>query len=100
MTPRYLVVVQPPKGFGRKFEFPEWDYADALRSLDRYRRRGWPACIVDHGSKYHVWEVNRHAGHDYDRKLERYFVAARSADEALMTARAEDPGYDTVQRCD
>lgn len=47
--PEYIVSVMPPYGDAEPFDIPEWDFDAAAATADRYRERGWEACVIDHG---------------------------------------------------
>ena len=53
--------------------------------------RGWKAVLVPGNARKVPWFVR-------GRGLDEIQVIARSADEAIMLARAKDPNYDEVQR--
>lgn len=51
--PEYIVSVMPPygpHGDAEPFDIPEWDFGEALDTANRYRERGWEACVIDHGT--------------------------------------------------
>lgn len=46
--PEYIVSVMPPygpHGDAEPFDIPEWDLDAATATADRYRERGWEACV-------------------------------------------------------
>lgn len=46
--PEYIVSVTPPRGRhggAEPFDIPEWDLDAAMSTADRYRGRGWGACV-------------------------------------------------------
>lgn len=46
--PEYIVSVMPPYGpYGdaEPFDIPEWDLDAAVATANRYRERGWGACV-------------------------------------------------------
>lgn len=44
--PEYIVFVMPPEGEDAEpFDIPEWGYIEAIATAERYRARGWKACI-------------------------------------------------------
>lgn len=88
---KWFIVVQPPADYGEPFDIPEWSYKLAYDTHCRYKARGWKAVLVPCGAKKVPWFV-RGSG------LDEIQVIARSADEAIMLARAKDPNYDEVQR--
>lgn len=89
--PEYIVFVMPPSDEDAEpFDIPEWGYIEAIATAERYRAHGWKACIIDYGERTKVWSV---AG----VYLPTRSVSARSADEALIRARAVNAGYDRVQ---
>lgn len=91
MEPKYMVFVMPPKGVDvEQFDIPEWGYDCACATARRYRDRGWKACVIDHGERF---RVRLATGID----LPKLTVLARSADEAIMRARAIHEGYDGIQ---
>ena len=86
--PEYIVFVMPPYGpydGTEPFDIPEWDFDAAMATANRYRERGWEACIVDHGTPFAPWRAGRPDGPDIR-------VMARTRDEACIRARAI--GYD------
>lgn len=91
MEPRYIVFVMPPKGVDAKpFDIPELEYDFACATARRYRNRGWKACVIDYGEHFGVWLTT-------DMSLPKLTVLARSADEAIMRARAIHEGYNGIQ---
>lgn len=86
--PEYIVFVMPPYGArdgAEPFDIPEWDFEAALATANRYRERGWEACVIDHGTPAAQWRAGRPDGPDIR-------VTARTCDEACIRARAF--GYD------
>lgn len=86
--PEYIVFVTPPYGpydDAGSFDIPEWDLDAALATADRYRGRGWEACIIDYGAPFVPWHAGRPDGPDI-------YIMARTCDEACIRARAA--GYD------
>lgn len=82
--PEYIVFVMPPCGpheGAEPFDIPEWDFDAAMATADRYRARGWEACIVDHGTPFAPWRARRLDGPDIR-------VMARTRDEARIRACA------------
>ena len=79
--PEYIVFVMPPHGGAEPFDIPEWDFGAALATADRYRGRGWEACVIDYGAPSAPWRAERPDGADVR-------VTARTRDEALIRARA------------
>ena len=91
MEPKYIVFVMPPKGVDAEpFDIPEWGYDYACATARRYRDRGWKACVIDYGEHFGVWLAT-------GTSLPKLTVIARSADEAIMRARAIHEGYDGIQ---
>ena len=88
---KWFIVVQPPANYGEPFDIPEWSYRFGCDTCRRYRMRGWNAVLVPGDAKKAPWFVR-------GRGLDEIRVIARSADEAIMRARAKDPNYDEVQR--
>lgn len=88
---KWFIVVQPPANYGEPFDIPECSYTHACQTARRYRQRGWKAILVPGSARKVPWFV-RGIG------LDEVQVIARSADEAIMLARAKDPNYDEVQR--
>lgn len=43
--PEYIVFVMPPYGGAGPFGIPEWDLGAATATANRYRERGWGACV-------------------------------------------------------
>lgn len=44
--PEYIVSVMPPTGGeAEPFDIPEWEFDAAMATANRYRERGWDACI-------------------------------------------------------
>lgn len=51
--PEYIVHVMPPMDEDAEpFDIPEWEPDAAMATANRYRERGWKACIVDHGTPF------------------------------------------------
>lgn len=91
MEPKYTVFVMPPKGVdAASFDIPEWGYDYAVATARRYRDRGWKACIIDYGEHFRAWLAT-------GMSLPELTVLARTADEAIILARAVHEGYDGVQ---
>lgn len=88
---KWFIVVQPPANYGEPFDIPEWSYRLAYDTHNRYKARGWDAVLVPGDAEESPWYVR-------GRGLDELQVMARSADEAIMLARAKDPNYDEVQR--
>lgn len=45
--PEYIVFVVPPKDVDAEpFEIPEWEFDAAMATAERYRERGWKACVI------------------------------------------------------
>ena len=88
---KWFIVVQPPANYGEPFDIPEWSYELAYDTHDRYKARGWKALIVPANARKVPWFVR-------GRGVDEIQVDARSADEAIMLARAKDPNYDEVQK--
>lgn len=88
---KWFIVVRPPANYGEPFDIPEWSYRLGCDTCRRYRMRGWNAVLVQGDAKKVPWFVR-------GRGLDEVQVIARSADEALMLARAKDPNYDEMQR--
>lgn len=84
--PEYIVFVMPPSdGDAEPFDIPEWGHGDAVATAERYRERGWKACIIDFGTPFVPWRAGRLDGPDIR-------VMARTCDEACIRVRAI--GYD------
>ena len=52
--PEYIVfVMRPygPHGDAGPFDIPEWDLGAATATANRYRERGWEACVIDCGTR-------------------------------------------------
>ena len=65
--PEYIVFVMPPYGphmDAEPFDIPEWDLDAAMATANRYRERGWEACIVDYGTPFVPWRAGRLDGPD------------------------------------
>lgn len=91
MEPRYIIFVMPPKGVDAEpFDIPECRYDFACATARRYRYRGWKACVIDYGEHFREWLAT-------GTSLPKLTVIARSADEAIMHARAIHEGYDGIQ---
>lgn len=44
--PEYIVSVMPPSDGGTEpFDIPEWEFDAAMATAERYRERGWEACV-------------------------------------------------------
>lgn len=51
--PEYIVFVMPPSGENAEpFDIPEWEFSAAMATANRYRARGWKACVVDYGMPF------------------------------------------------
>lgn len=80
--PEYIVFVMPPcGGDAEPFDIPEWEFDAAMSTADRYRERGWEACIIDYGTPAVPWRARRLDGPDIR-------VMARTRDEASIRACA------------
>lgn len=82
--PEYIVFVMPPYGpyeDAEPFDIPEWDLDAAMATANRYRERGWEACIIDHGTPFAPWRAGRLDGPDIR-------AMARTCDGACVRARA------------
>lgn len=88
---KWFIVVQPPVNYGGPFDIPEWSYKLGCDTRRRYEMRGWRAVLVQGDAKKASWSVR-------GRGLDEAQVIARSADEAIMLARAKDLNYDEAQR--
>ena len=88
---KWFIVGRPPANYGEPFDIPEWSYRLGCDTCRRYRMRGWNAVLVPGDAEKVPWFVR-------GRGLDEVRVVARSADEAIMLARAKDPGYDEAQR--
>ena len=88
---KWFIVVQPPANCGEPFDTPEWSYKLGYDTCHRYKMRGWDAVLVPGDARKVSWFVR-------GRGLDEVQVIARSADEAIMLARAKDPDYDEAQR--
>lgn len=65
--PEYIVSVMPPYGpYGgaEPFDIPEWDLDAAAATANRYRERGWGACVIGHGTPLAPWRAGRPDGPD------------------------------------
>ena len=94
--PEYIVFVMPPYGpYGdaEPFDIPEWDFDAAMATANRYRERGWEACIIDHGTPFAPWRAGRPDGPDIR-------AMARTRDEACIRARAVGCDRTGFQRMD
>lgn len=84
--PEYIVFVMPPSdGDAEPFDIPEREFDAAMATANRYRERGWKACVIDYGTPFAPWRAGRLDGPDIR-------VMARTCDEACIRARAV--GYD------
>lgn len=84
--PEYIVFVTPPSDEDAEpFDIPEWEFDAAMATAERYRERGWEACVIDYGAQFVPWRAWRLDGPDIH-------VMARTRDEACIRARAA--GYD------
>ena len=80
--PEYIVFVMPPSdGDAEPFDIPEWGFDAAMATANRYRERGWKACIIDYGTPFVPWRAGRPDGPDIR-------VMARTCDEVCIRARA------------
>lgn len=44
--PEYIVFVMPPSDEDAEpFDIPEWEFDTAMATAERYRERGWKACV-------------------------------------------------------
>lgn len=62
--PEYIVFVMPPSDEDTEpFDIPEWEFDAAMATAERYRERGWKACIIDYGTPFVPWRARatRHA---------------------------------------
>lgn len=92
--PEYIVFVMPPEDEDAEpFDIPEWSYDDAAETANRYRERGWKACIIDYGTPFVPWRARRLDGPDI-------CVMARTCDEAVIKARIISYDYTSFQRMD
>lgn len=91
--PEYIVSVMPPYDGAEPFDIPEWDFGDAMATANRYRERGWEACIIDYGTPFAPWRAGRLDGPDIR-------VMARTCDEACIRARAVSHDCNSFQRED
>lgn len=92
--PEYIVFVMPPygpHGDAEPFDIPEWDFDAAMATVDRYRERGWGACIIDYGTPAVPWRAGRPDGPDIR-------VMARTCHEACIRARAVSHDCTSFQR--
>lgn len=94
--PEYIVFVMPPYGpheDAEPFDIPEWDFDAAMATANRYRERGWHACIIDYGTPFVPWRAGRPDGPDIR-------VIARTRDEACIRARSISHDCTSFQRMD
>lgn len=94
--PEYIVFVMPPYEpyeDAEPFDIPEWDFDEAMATANRYRERGWEACIIDYGTPFVPWRAGRLDGPDIR-------VMARTRDEACIRARAISYDRTSFQRMD
>lgn len=91
--PEYIVFVMPPYDDAEPFEIPEWDFEVAMAIVDRYRERGWGACVIDYGTPFAPWRAGRLDGPDIH-------VMARTCDEAYIRTRAIGYHCTRFQRMD
>ena len=94
--PEYIVFVMPPYGRydgAEPFDIPEWGFDEAIATANRYRARGWEACIIDYGTPSVPWRAGSLDGPDIG-------VMARTCDEARIRARAIGYGCTSFQRMD
>lgn len=91
--PEYIVFVMPPYEDAEPFDIPEWGYIEAIATAQRYRERGWKACVIVYGTPFVPWRAGCLDGPDIH-------IMARTCDEACIRARAI--GYDctSFQRMD
>lgn len=89
--PEYIVFVMPPNGEDAEpFDVQEWEFSAAMATANRYRTRGWKACIVDYGMPFLSWRVTRPNGSTVS-------VFARTCDEACIRARVVHEDCDCFQ---
>lgn len=80
--PGYIVFVMPPTDEDTEpFDIPEWELDAATATANRYRERGWKACVIDYGMPFVPWRAGRLDGPDIR-------VMARTCDEACIRACA------------
>lgn len=92
--PEYIVFVMPPSDEDAEpFDIPEWGYGYAVATAERYRERGWKACIISYGMPFVPWRAGRLDGPDIR-------VMARTWDEACIRARAISYDCTSFQRMD
>lgn len=94
--PEYIVFVMPPygpHGDAEPFDIPEWGLDAATATANRYRGRGWGACVIDYGTPSVPWRAGRPDGPDIS-------VMARTCDEACIRARAVGRDCTRFQRMD
>lgn len=92
--PEYIVFVMPPSDEDAEpFDIPEWEFDAAMATAERYRERGWKACIIDYGTPFVPWRAGRLDGPDIR-------VMARTCDEAYIRARAISYDCTSFQRED
>lgn len=71
--PEYIVFVVPPHEpymDAEPFNIPEWDFDAAMATANRYRERGWDACVIGYGTPSVPWRAGRLDGPD-TRAMER-----------------------------
>lgn len=91
--PEYIVSVMPPYEDAGPFDIPEWDLDAAMATANRYRERGWEACVIDYGTPFAPWRVGCLDGPDIR-------LMARTCDEACIRARAVGCDCTSCQRMD
>lgn len=80
--PEYIVFAMPPGGVDAEpFDIPEWGLDASAATAERYRERGWEACVIGFGTPFAPWLAGRPDGPDIR-------VMARTRDEARIRARA------------
>lgn len=90
--PDYIVFVMPPEGEDAEpFDIPDWGRTGATATAERYRARGWEACIIEFGTPFAPWRAECPDG-------DAIGVLARTCDEARIRARAVSEDYDSFQR--
>lgn len=90
--PEYIVFVMPQTDEDAEpFDIPEWGYIEAIATAERYRERGWEACIIDYGMPFVPWRAGRLDGPDIR-------VMARTRDEAVIRACAISYDCTSFQR--
>lgn len=65
--PEYIVFVMPPYEpymGAEPFDIPEWDFDAAMATANRYRERGWEACIIGYGTPFVPWRAGSLDGPD------------------------------------